>query len=877
MEDFKRICGDLIMGNKWLLVMVLIGVITRGVLCNIYDAFLFPYISKIENNNLEVLLCIWLLILLMYGCCANSLKNERTVLRKRNCYQLCFGFLILYYCHGYKLLGYHGFPYIYGVLCLIGIIEMVLLVYRIYKRKCLPVELNAVTAFTCDLPSEVDIFQREHYARILIEKIITTDNANIDNNTVGSFTILLNEEYGYGKTSFLVNLQQIVRENYRDCIRLFEFAPWLCESEETMVTEFFALLKDNLSFVDNSVGDTIDKYCKSLLQSKTELSMPFNYFVSDKIRQNSDELKRVLLKHEKPIVIIIDDVDRLKSSEILALLKLLRSTANLPHLYYIVAADKEFICTQLMKENINEPYEYLRKFVNFELLLPANDGVMVDIIKSSVPNILKKYNNDNSGNYNVSVSNDTINEILNYILYDKILRAAFKNPRDWDNYLNTVSFSMDILVQEKLLDNIHIPDIFVLSLLEFVNPKVYKVLRDKDDIYLELINMSMKRLALKIELTDYEMDLNRKDILSLIDTINAENNNTLKPEKEKIPSIGDYYKKENISMEQITTRALYILFGDRNNYRNPNRICFTDKYFMYFSGKKREQEITNAEAVSLFMSHETIDYKEKLGEYVKRGCIDSIVHKIHYLIDKHDIKGDVRVEFVKRFFDFWEIIAELDEFSQTLTEERQDATMDRYSFQSIFFKLYYSGNRDILDKDEKEKIKDFISSDHRYVMIFNFIRSFTIRGYQNTEISYSICTEFYNIVKNNVINEFLREDPFSDKSAVVMKCMKDAIHTDWLYEISNIIVGDALPWLYSMVKFYDDCCEWRYNFRDAVIGRFEGDRGRILDSIYSKTIDSNDIIADFENLRLLETLTHEKMEKHIFLKKAKEWWAVYNA
>lgn len=877
MADIKHVCRDMVLRTKWLIGITLLGVIARGVLWEIYDSYFLSYISKIENNNLGVLLCIFFLILLIYGCCTDSLRNERTVLRIRNYYQLCLGSLIIYYSQGYELLAYQGLPYIYGGLCLICVIEIPLLIYRIYKRKGKPVNLKEVTKFTYDAPSEVDIFQREHYARTLIEKIIKTDKANLDNRTVGAFTTLLSEEYGYGKTSFLVNLKQIVKKNYKDCIRLFEFAPWQCESDDTMVTEFFALLKDNLSFVDNSVGDTIDKYCKSLLQSKTELSMPFNYFVSDKIRQNSDELKRVLRKHEKPIVVIIDDVDRLKSSEILALLKLLRSTANLPHLYYIVAADKYFICTQLMNENIDEPYEYLRKFVNFELLLPANDGVMVDIIKSSVKDIYDSYDIERSEIHNTNASQKTIDEVLNYILNDKILISAFKNPRDWNNYLNIVSFSMDILVQEKLLDNIYIPDLFILSLLEFVNPQVYKILRDKDDIFLELINKSMKRLALKKEMADYEINLNHKDILRLFDEAKADRNNTPKPEKEKVISIGDYYKKENTSIEQITARALYILFGDRDNYRDSNRICFADKYFMYFSGKKREQEITNAEAVSLFMSPETIDYKERIREYAEHGCIDSMVHKIHYIIDKYEIKGDVRVEFLRRFFDFWEIVAELGEFRQTQTEERQDAAMDRYYFQYIFLKLYYSENEVELDVDEKEKMKDFIMSDQRYVMIFNFIKSFTIRGYQNTEISYKICTEFYNIVKKNAINKCLREDPFSDKSAVIMSCMKEAIHTDWGQEINNIIVGDALPWLYSMVRFYDDYCEWRYNFRDAIIGRFEGDRGRILNAIYKKISDSIDIKEDFESLRLLETLTHEKIEEHIFLQKAEEWWEEYKA
>lgn len=872
-HKYKYVIGE----NKWLIGLTLIGVIIRGVVCEIYDKKMIAYISKIDNNNLVVLLCIFLLILLIYGCCAYDIIKERTVVRKRNYYQLCFCLLAFYYCQGYELPEYQGLPYIYGGMFLVCIIELILLVFRLYKRNGQNIEEKEVVEFTYDVPSKNDIFQREHYARTLIDKIIATDKKISDNDRLtGSFTVLLNEEYGYGKTSFLVNFQEIIAKDYSDCIRVLEFAPWLCESEDTMVSEFFALLKENLSFVDNSAGDSIDKYCKSILQSKSEFSMLFSCFLNDNIRNNSEALKDVLRKHNKPIIIIIDDVDRLKSSETLAVLKLLRSTANLPHLFYIVAADKEFICSQLLKENIIEPYEYLRKFINLELQLPANNGVMANIIQSSIIALYERYDIERLEKQNADVSHDSKSDALNYILNDKILVSAFKNPRDWHSYHNLVTFSMDILVQEKLLGDIYVPDLLVLLLLEFINPKVYKILRDKDDMLLELTNMSMKRVALKKELIDHEQNLNDKEILLLLERIKAENNNSPKPEKEKVNSLGDYYKENAISKEHIAARALYILFGDKTNYRYSKRICFVDNYFMYFSGRKREQEITNAEAVSLFMSHEPFDYKEKFRYYANRGCIESIIHKIHYLIDDHNIKGDDRVEFVKRFFDFWEILGEFGGLEQTIKEKHQDDVYDKYKFQHVFFKLYYSENGAELGIEEQEKLKNFFTSDKRYIMILNFIKSFKNRAYQSTVINYQTCSNFYNIVRNDIINGHLRKDPFSDTSTLLMKCMKEAIHTDWGQEINDIIVGDALPWLYSMVKFYDECCVWRYNFKDAIIGKFEAERNRILSVIYSKIKDSKDIIDDFESIRLLETLIHEKTEDHIFLQKAKIWWEEYD-
>ena len=54
-----------------------------------------------------------------------------------------------------------------------------------------------------------------------------------------------------------------------------------------------------------------------------------------------DKITKALTKLKKPIVIVLDDIDRLTTPEIRDIFKLVRLTANFPNIIYVVAFDRE--------------------------------------------------------------------------------------------------------------------------------------------------------------------------------------------------------------------------------------------------------------------------------------------------------------------------------------------------------------------------------------------------------------------------------------------------------------------------------------------------------------------------------------------------------
>ena len=63
-----------------------------------------------------------------------------------------------------------------------------------------------------------------------------------------------------------------------------------------------------------------------------------NFVLDDSIEGQYESIKKELKSIGQPILVIVDDVDRLQSDELMTLIKLLRNTADFPNIFYLVAA-----------------------------------------------------------------------------------------------------------------------------------------------------------------------------------------------------------------------------------------------------------------------------------------------------------------------------------------------------------------------------------------------------------------------------------------------------------------------------------------------------------------------------------------------------------
>jgi predicted KAP-like P-loop ATPase len=191
---------------------------------------------------------------------------------------------------------------------------------------------------------------------------------------------------GSGKTS-LINL---VRERLAMTPELpvLDFNPWMLSGAEQLVDSFFAELAAQLRLKGGRfqrIAERLDSYGELL----TPLSLlPVVGAWTERLRGTTGALKRYqdkrkhgvserrqqlvdeLVGLEQPIVVVLDDIDRLTTGEIRETFKLVRLTASFPNIIYLLAFDRRRVEQALSEEGI-DGRDYLEKIVQAVVDIPA--------------------------------------------------------------------------------------------------------------------------------------------------------------------------------------------------------------------------------------------------------------------------------------------------------------------------------------------------------------------------------------------------------------------------------------------------------------------------------------------------------------------------
>lgn len=223
-----------------------------------------------------------------------------------------------------------------------------------------------------------------------------------------SYVVGVTGRWGTGKTSLL----NLIAEQYRslstkeDPIIVFKFSPRLMKNREGLLANFLPLLIETIddkakksSILESRIRDKLNsvrKYAQGLkiVESGIEpiakvlsaIGIPFIEKAFDEFKDlrtnlaeelptpNIDELYddayKTLLELKLPIIVIIDDLDRLHPSEIIDILGLVRSTAPLPYITFYLSFDPIKVIEAIEKSITTNGKEYLEKFIQTTLPVP---------------------------------------------------------------------------------------------------------------------------------------------------------------------------------------------------------------------------------------------------------------------------------------------------------------------------------------------------------------------------------------------------------------------------------------------------------------------------------------------------------------------------
>lgn len=169
------------------------------------------------------------------------------------------------------------------------------------------------------------------------------------------------------------------------------------------------------------------------------------------------KVQNALASLDEPLVIVVDDIDRLTSSEIRDVFKLVRLTASFPNVIYILAFDRTRVENALAEQGI-PGRDYIEKILQVALDIPAvSEQVLNKETFHAIDNAISAV--DNKGFFDVSAWPD---------VYMEVVRPLLRNMRDVRRYAATLHGTVrDLNGQIALVDvlaleaiRVFLPDVF---------------------------------------------------------------------------------------------------------------------------------------------------------------------------------------------------------------------------------------------------------------------------------------------------------------------------------------------------------------------------------------------------------------------------------
>jgi hypothetical protein len=327
-----------------------------------------------------------------------------------------------------------------------------------------------------------DRFDRAPFARRIAEVIRNRRDP-------ATLVVGLYGPWGDGKSSTLSLIKEALGAS-EDVVQV-DYNPWFFSSStENLTRSFFLTLGDALEktklFSRDRIGGLLKKYGGMVPKFGSILKAAGDALSVTDLKAIRGQVEEILARHRTPIVVFVDDIDRLDRKEIQTLFKLIRLAADFPYVIYVLAFDDEIVAAAL-----GEAYEegdaaagrrFLEKIVQSPLHMPrASPQALRTMAFEGVEAILKANDIQLTEQQTYAYGN-------NFVMSFEALMAT---PRQAKLYENALTFAVPILKSE-----VNMVDLLLLEGVRTFIPRLYLVIRDNPDLFLKRSQGDAKTEAL---------------------------------------------------------------------------------------------------------------------------------------------------------------------------------------------------------------------------------------------------------------------------------------------------------------------------------------------------------------------------------------------
>ena len=375
---------------------------------------------------------------------------------------------------------------------------------------------------------------------------------------------------------------------------------------------------------------------KSVMDRNEHLAKENNQSITD----CKNDIAKSLSKLNEPILIIIDDIDRLQRNQIFTVMQLVKSNTDFENIVFLLLYSKS-VLEKKITDGTQTGHEYMEKIVQVEFKVPEPDMMLLKkYLIDKLNLILEKIPSNNA---------DQVfdNSYFTDIFYQQGLTSYFTSLRSVYKFLNSFEFNLLSQLDNSYLE-VNFIDFIVLETFRIFEPKLYSAIYLNKDLMLgKLQNIN--------NFTDMSNE-NKKDIANTFikDFGSSRSVNLLKT---IFPAFHDYIQEsfDTNSLEEKLIKNMishesrfdryFMLNISVNNLSTYRVINFFENLDNDESTKTYLNNIYEHNKFDSFIEH-TFSHLDKIPNNLINKYFNSLNYLYNQVSDEGMISNKTRVSFL---------------------------------------------------------------------------------------------------------------------------------------------------------------------------------------------------------------------------------------
>lgn len=319
-----------------------------------------------------------------------------------------------------------------------------------------------------------------------------------------SYVIGLLGAWGCGKTSLknmiLDRLHQLPKNQQPIVV---EFNPWQFRNEDALFGMFFEQIAVDIGQKDKVTANKLRDYSKTLILggsvaasllavaatggvTASVLALTLSQLLNSTgevaagvakqkeealgdLQAQKKRLSEMMKGLQSPVLVVIDDIDRLYAQEIALIFQLVKANADFPNFTYLLLYDQDIVAKSLEDKVIaGSGHEYLEKIVQFPIDIPQPKREK--ICQAWIKGVRRVFQNLKVKTPEIEAWYESLQAA-----HREGLHLYLQNLRDVWRVLNTMEFSLPVLVTDDYLD-VDLVDFVMMTILRIHEPNVFALL-----------------------------------------------------------------------------------------------------------------------------------------------------------------------------------------------------------------------------------------------------------------------------------------------------------------------------------------------------------------------------------------------------------------